>query len=369
MKRRSLLLPLAILSAACIDRVDAPLDLPPDDPGIALQVVSLVGGEWSVAWNPVNGRLVVPAHVGQMLSGSPVYPLSFAIVSFDPTSPTSPDTLAKQDGGGFRELRIAATTGAVFYSFYPDHSLPGATLEIRRVAAGGGTSTKITTAEPALPDGFRVTPDEKRLITKANYDPSRSSVTDLLTGQLVGSADVRGLRAMSPDAEEVFDALPEERVIRISDGTQRQLNWRGNLPAAARVVDGAWLDGTLRLLVVSEQHELGLTRYTVLEWDEATGVSQTLGSFETGEPLTGGYCAGWSPATHSAVLVADSVNTGLFDDFRSHYKLIAMAGGNSITIGSVNTDNYEPSGCQLSPDGKWFAYRPRADAVYVKRVK
>jgi hypothetical protein len=359
------------LAAACQISEPRPAGsgFPPEDPGVVIAAPSHAGGDWTPAWNPVTGQLVFAAHTGQYLNGSLLYPLSFRISSLDPGAPAMVTTLATQtDGGGFRALRIAETTGDVFYQFYPGHSTPNASLAIRRVSASGGNPVEVPTIPP-LKDGFFVSSDGSRLLAGISQSNSQT-LTSSATGQVLGTVNAAFPRSLSPDANQLLMGWISDTVVTLSTSIARKVVWMANTRQS--VLAAAWKGASVRLLVLEETLVADKVRFTLLEWDESTGTSQSLGSVQSGDQAARAVCAGWSPSTHSAVLVSDTlVRFSGFDEFQTHRTIMAVAGGVATKLGShtnPGTDFTTVPSCALSPDGKWFGYRVTPASIYLKRV-
>lgn len=367
MKTAWFVVPLCVL-IGCSDAGPAPRTVvfPADDPGVRIPAASPPYAGWQPVWHPQSGRLVFAVHTGLMIGTTPVYPLSFSILSYDPASPTQPTTLASRvEGGGFQRLKFASQTGTLYYAYYPSNPTNGASLELSRIPAEGGTPTVVPTPTP-LRDFF-ISTTESRLLSSLFFS-SVNHLTDPSTGAAHGTLDASSVRAMSPDASEVLIGNGD-KVVTIATGATRDLAWKTNERQA--FVDAAWIGGSVRVFF-TEVTNLGKagSRFSAAEWDEATGRS-TLGSVESAESYSALVCAAWSPSTRAAVLVSDSLFDFTFDRALSHRTIVAMSNGTTAKIGSQNFDyssGSAPTTCALSPDGKWFAYQV-PQSVYLKAVK
>ena len=344
------------------------LQLPPEDPGARIPALSHLGADWTPTWDPQSGRLVFAVHTGQRIGTTSIYPRSFSIVSYDPASPTVPTTIVSRiEGSGFRRLQFASQTGALYYLYYPGQETNGVSMELSRVPPGGGVSTVVPTPLP-LGD-FLISANESRLVATLQGTGERH-LTDPATGDVHGALQASFVKAISPDGSEVL-INEMDKVVTTTSGATRTLAWRTQLPQ--KVVDAAWVGGSVRLLLFEQRQSSRSTwQMSLVEWDEATGSRNILGSVETAERLATMVCAAWSPSTQSAVLLADSLTDFFNEPIRSHRSIISMADGKSTIIGSQNLEGYtfdETNTCSLSPDGKWFAYRVSYNLVYLKAVK
>jgi hypothetical protein len=356
-----LVLATGCLTGTGVDR----RELPDDDPGIEHPARMLTCcNTWGTHWAPTasGNRLIVPVYTGQTIQGSAVVPANFAIVAIDPVSGVT-DTLAKGGGRGFAALQLA-NNGAAYYTHFPNTT---ESIELRR-AAPGAASAVVATPTPLIGGTFFVTPDESRLLGRTSFADANPNFTmsNPLTGDSVAALQVRHPRAISPDGSEILDEFPEVRVINVATGASRSLNWSAGLPGTPRFLKGAWIGGTLRLLILSAEIKPASSKRTLYEWDESSGAT-ALGAFET-QDIGLDHCAAWSPATRSAVLIADSIVHLTFDSYSAHFKIVAMKGGVSTTIGSVNVIEEFLDSCALSPDGKWVAYRLPSGPLFLKQV-
>jgi hypothetical protein len=316
--------------------------------------------------------LVFAVHTGALIGTTPVYPLSFAIRSLDPMSPTDQTTMASRtEGAGFRKLGIASQTGALYYQYFPAASRNQAATELIRVAGSGGSPAVVATATP-LASGFFISADETRLLARAVTSETHS-LFDLTSGAAVTSVNATYVLAMSPDASEALVGSGTS-VVTLQTGATRTLSWASNTTTS--LIAAAWVGGKVRLLLQGQEFvgNPARSRITLTEWEEG-GTPAVLGSVETMGIFAFPRCAAWSPATRSAVLVSDSLSDGslLTDDpWRTYQTIVAMSGGTATKIGSYYDDGLTTGGsptCALSGDGKWFAYRPSTDAIYLRAAK
>jgi len=344
---------IAVIASACTN-FDAlgpsPEPLPADNPG---QVIPGLENGSAFAWNPVSGRLIVPVYLGNR---------SFSIVSVDPQT-RAVKALVGQTSGLFRQLSIAASTGTTFYSF-DDASGASNSRLLRRVPLDGGSSESVSTPRPVT-GSFLVSPEGTHLLFASST--TEWTLTDLVSGEEVGTREVSVPRAVGPGGNEVIVQYPTARAVNFSTGVVRELAPLGYLAHAA------WVDGGWRALWVLPPFG-ERQAFTAYEWDEAAGTTRTLGSV-TARPSGSTFCAGWSPSTHSAVIMADSISSGGFiGAYYVHHTIATVSGGVAKTIGSANLEGEGAPPCALSPDGKHFAYSGAREflggsAVFLKETK
>jgi hypothetical protein len=286
--------------------------------------------------------------------------LPVAVLAIDPAS-SAVDTLAKTTHS-FLSFQVLPS-GAVYYLVQPQTSGGN---QLWRVAPNE-PATLVPTPLPIVSD-FIVSPDETRLFARTGRGAGEVSytITNLATGQVANAVDISFPAAISPDVAEIVDRFPSLRVVRAATGASRSIP-TPNLPGGATFLEAAWSGGSLKALFMArEVLASNSSRRSIYEWDEGTGVSKLLGYFDTAD-FGFSQCVAWSPATHSAVMLADSLNDFGFETFSAHYKIVAMKGGVSTTIGSVNATDESLYKCALSADGKLFSFR-KSTAVFVKQV-
>lgn len=347
--RRLDVLTIAIVVAVvgCTNATEAPVPLPPADPGVAL-TISARGSTGSdpfpaIGWDLKNNRVIV----GSRPSGSS-QAIIFAI-DLETRTQTSLETAT----GWFQMLQVAASTGGVFYMTADgQHSL---------IHLGSGPI-----ASPKR-SRFLVSADERWLVF---YD-NGWRVTDQSTGASRFLADSLAGWPFAIDAggDQVFfvgggsfGANSPLRVATVSTGAVRTIT----APSGSIALDAAFVGGRLRLFIERLISAPGTRRLEYSEWEEGTGSERTIGAVAIDYRT---WCAVYSWETGTAVVaVMGSWNFTT----RSRFQFMAISGGSATPIGSA--DLWLATDCSLSPDGQWFMYGEGYDGknvpgkLYLKHV-
>ena len=348
----------------------APAILPPDDPGTAIEAGAHMSNGWNFEWT-ANSRLIVPMH-GPAETGAVrvTPPRTFVIASLDPVSMVR-DTLATGALADFKILRVGAQTGDIYYAYYnrPDPSVLDVSTPILRVPASGSTRPDTVLQSGIVFNGdFHLSADERVLVARTQGVSGPFAVFNTqgsASGKQFTASVVSGL---SPDGALVIDSNPEPRVIDVASGTAAWLQWKV-VPGRLTHARSAWVNGELRLLLVSEVRDAANTRSTfgVYEWTNGATSATLLGSTEAvGTDFK--FCVGWAPAQHHAVFMVDSLHSvGFFAEYAAQYSIISMKAARAKKVGSVNARELVRQ-CELSPDGAWFAVRAEPSRIRVKRI-
>ena len=359
---------LAAVSCADLGPRGDRLVFPPDAPGARLASALPASLAWPVKFNPGTGHLLYA-------DWSPGWGTNgFAIARVNAAT-LAVDTIAVSQN--YFDLQFAAASGRVFYSIlYQGQGQGSGPYLVRRVPDEGGPSFPVEIRNAVINPYFFISDDGGHVVTKSNVLPDRWTVSNLSSLEVEREFDMNDpVDAISPDASEVLTvALGGVAIKTLATGAVRIGHQEALLPGQVQLMGVAWINGVVHGLLLSDS-ETGFdaTRARTLalyEWSESNPSAPVfVGSLIT-KAFGSDGCVAWSPTTHTAVLMADSLqSTPVVQAYRAHRKIVKVKGGVTTSIGSLNIEEGDPVpfSCALSADATRFAYR-KADAVHIVNV-